>query len=62
MLNTSLPKNIRLGLSGTARGGTPYNITTGRDDNGDTVFNDRPAGVGRNSATRQGDVGRRARA
>ena len=51
MLNTSLPKNIRLGLSATARGGTPYNITTGLDLNGDTVFNDRPAGVGRNSAT-----------
>jgi hypothetical protein len=28
----------------------PYTITTGRDDNGDTVFNDRPAGVSRNSA------------
>jgi hypothetical protein len=28
----------------------PYNITTGFDNNGDTVFNDRPPGVGRNSA------------
>lgn len=28
----------------------PYNITTGFDNNGDTVFNDRPAGFGRNSA------------
>ena len=28
----------------------PYNITTGFDDNGDTVINDRPVGVGRNSA------------
>jgi hypothetical protein len=27
----------------------PYNITTGRDDNGDTVSNDRPAGVTRNT-------------
>jgi hypothetical protein len=27
----------------------PYNITTGFDDNGDTVINDRPSGVGRNS-------------
>ena len=32
--------------------GTPYNITTGRDDNGDTVSNDRPAGVTRNTGTR----------
>jgi hypothetical protein len=28
----------------------PYNVTTGFDDNGDTVINDRPFGVGRNSA------------
>jgi hypothetical protein len=28
----------------------PYNIATGFDNNGDTVFNDRPSGVGRNSA------------
>jgi hypothetical protein len=28
----------------------PYNITTGIDDNDDTTINDRPAGVGRNSA------------
>ena len=28
------------------RTGAPYNVTTGRDDNGDTVFNDRPAGGG----------------
>jgi hypothetical protein len=27
----------------------PYNITTGFDNNGDTVINDRPLGVGRNS-------------
>jgi hypothetical protein len=28
----------------------PYNVTTGFDGNGDTIINDRPAGVGRNSA------------
>src|SRR5262249_2712807 len=28
----------------------PYNITTGFDNNGDSVINDRPIGVGRNSA------------
>jgi hypothetical protein len=27
----------------------PYNVTTGRDDNGDTISNDRPAGVTRNT-------------
>ena len=25
------------------RSGQPFNITTGRDNNGDTVFTDRPA-------------------
>jgi hypothetical protein len=28
----------------------PYNIVTGRDDNGDSAFNDRPPGMARNSA------------
>lgn len=46
-------------LSGSS--GLPYNITTGFDDNGDTVSNDRPAGVGRNGARGGGrwDVGGR---
>ncbi|MGH9309602.1 MAG: carboxypeptidase regulatory-like domain-containing protein [Vicinamibacterales bacterium] len=54
VVNTPLAAGIRLGLTATARSGTRYNITTGRDDNGDTVFNDRPEGVGRNSAVAQG--------
>jgi hypothetical protein len=49
MVNTTLPKNFRVGLNLMGRSGSPYNTTTGRDDNGDTVFNDRPAGVSRNS-------------
>ena len=53
-LNTNLTNRLRLGLSATARSGLPYTITTGRDDNGDTVFNDRPAGIGRNTATTPG--------
>lgn len=28
---------------------TPYTVQTGRDDNGDLIFNDRPAGVARNT-------------
>ena len=60
-VNTTLLKNIRLGLTATARTGSPYAVTTGRDDNGDTVFNDRPAGVSRNSALSKGmlDAGAR---
>jgi hypothetical protein len=40
--------SARLGFSGTSA--QPLTIRTGTDDNGDLVFNDRPAGVGRNSA------------
>jgi hypothetical protein len=54
VVNLPLPYRFRLGLTTSARSGTRYNITTGRDDNGDTVFTDRPAGVGRNSAVGQG--------
>src|SRR5262249_51771018 len=54
VLNSNLVKNVRLGVSMSARSGSPYTITTGRDDNGDTVFNDRPAGVPRNSVTGAG--------
>jgi len=41
--------------------GSPYTITVGRDANGDGVFNDRPAGVGRNTelTTGQLDLGLR---
>ncbi len=54
VVNLPLPYRFRLGLTSSARSGTRYNLTTGRDDNGDTVFNDRPAGVGRNSAVGKG--------
>lgn len=61
MLSTPLFSTVRLSLSGTWRSGTPYNITTGRDDNGDTVFNDRPQGASRNAGrtTSTWDVGGR---
>ena len=39
---------IRFGVSGSSA--PPLTIRTGTDDNGDLVFNDRPEGVGRNSA------------
>jgi hypothetical protein len=61
MASTTLMKRVRVAASATARGGAPYNVTTGRDDNGDTVFNDRPEGFGRNGAVGKGmwDVGAR---
>ena len=61
MINRRLYRGLSLGLTFNASSATPYNVTTGFDDNGDTVSNDRPAGVRRNSARGAGrwDVGTR---
>jgi hypothetical protein len=61
MFNMDLWKGFKLATNFNANSASPYTITTGRDDNGDTVSNDRPAGVGRNSARGAGrwDVGAR---
>jgi hypothetical protein len=48
-LRTQLPLGVRANLSGSMWSGAPYTITTGFDDNNDTVFNDRPDGLGRNT-------------
>jgi len=45
-----LPMGFGISTIFQATSALPYNITTGFDNNGDTVINDRPAGVGRNSA------------
>ena len=50
IFNTPLHGRFRLGTSLRVQSALPYNITTGHDDNGDTVSNDRPAGITRNSA------------
>ncbi|MBI4472703.1 MAG: TonB-dependent receptor [Acidobacteria bacterium] len=48
-INSTVNAKLFLGvfLTGTmsANSGNVYNITTGRDDNNDTNFNDRPTGV-----------------
>ncbi len=61
IFNMNLWKGFRLATSFAASSAPPYTITTGRDDNGDTVSNDRPVGVERNSARASGrwDVGGR---
>jgi carboxypeptidase family protein len=48
-INSSALRNLNANLNFNGSTGTPYSITTGRDDNGDLVYNDRPAGIGRNS-------------
>jgi Carboxypeptidase regulatory-like domain/TonB dependent receptor len=39
----ALPWGLRLNPILTINSGRPFNITTGRDANGDTIFNERPA-------------------
>jgi hypothetical protein len=45
---------VQASLSGRFSQGSRYNVTTGFDSNGDAYFNERPAGVSRNS--RRGDM------
>jgi outer membrane receptor protein involved in Fe transport len=40
---------FEFGLTLSLSSGRPYSLTTGRDDNRDSIANDRPAGVRRNS-------------
>jgi hypothetical protein len=44
-----LPKKFRFGIVASLSSAAPFDITTGSDDNHDTVVNDRPPGVRRNS-------------
>jgi len=55
IMNLRMFREWRLGAIFHANSGLPYNITTGFDNNGDTVSNDRPAGVGRDSARGAGN-------
>jgi hypothetical protein len=48
-INAKLFFGICLTETMSANSGNRYNITTGSDDNNDTVFNDRPANVMRHS-------------
>jgi hypothetical protein len=47
--SANLPGKVRVGAITTIGSGLPFNITTGEDNNGDTVANDRPPGVTRNT-------------
>jgi hypothetical protein len=56
MVNVPLKSRFRLGTSLRVLSALPYNITTGHDDNGDTISNDRPAGVPRNAGRGRGQI------
>ena len=47
--NSRLPLDVYMTTVIGARSGRRYTITTGRDDNGDGVSNDRPDGIGKNT-------------
>ena len=48
-ISSAMFRNLNMNLSVNANAAGYYSIRTGRDDNGDLIFNDRPAGVGRNT-------------
>ena len=50
MFNMNLWRGFKIATTFNGNSAPPYNITTGHDDNNDTVSNDRPAGLGRNAA------------
>src|SRR5205823_14304002 len=52
----ALPKAFQTGLVLSATSGSPFNITTGFDNNGDTVATDRPLGVTRNTGRGPGTI------
>src|SRR6185503_7096994 len=47
--NNQIVRNLGISLNMNASSGGAYTLRTGVDDNGDLVFNDRPAGAGRNT-------------
>jgi hypothetical protein len=52
-LNNQILKNLQMGIGFNLASASPYTLRTGLDDNRDLIYNDRPAGVGRN--TERGD-------
>jgi hypothetical protein len=50
LASVPLARTVMLGTAVRVQSALPYNITTGLDNNGDTISTDRPAGVTRNSA------------
>src|SRR5260370_7201767 len=52
----TLPRAFQVGLVLSVVSGAPFDITTGFDNNGDTVATDRPPGVTRNTGRGPGTV------
>jgi hypothetical protein len=54
--SVTLPKYIQLSPFMIGQSGNPYNVTTGSDNNGDSIFNDRPV-FGAPNGTPAGQAG-----
>src|SRR5262249_16806855 len=54
--NNQVVRNLLVGLNLNTSTAPPYTLLTGRDDNGDGIFNDRPSGVGRNMLRANGQT------
>jgi hypothetical protein len=55
-LNNQIVRNLLMSINVNSQTAERYTLLTGGDDNGDGVFNDRPAGVGRNSQHASGQT------
>jgi hypothetical protein len=54
--NNQIIRNVLVSFNLNTSSAPAYTLLTGRDDNGDGVFNDRPAGVGRNTVRATGQT------
>jgi Carboxypeptidase regulatory-like domain len=54
--NAQTLRNLTTSLFANISSGAPYTLQTGFDDNADLIFNDRPAGVARNTERARGQV------
>lgn len=54
--NNQIIRNLLISLNMNSNTAPAYTLLTGRDDNGDGVFNDRPSGVGRNTLRADGQM------
>jgi hypothetical protein len=55
-VSSQFVRSLTTSFNLNASSGSPYTLQTGRDDNGDLIFNDRPAGVSRNTQRASGQL------
>jgi hypothetical protein len=55
-VNNQIVRNVLVGFNLNTNSAPPYTLLSGGDDNSDGIFNDRPAGVGRNTLRASGQT------